>query len=99
MLTDSDRFVLSGYLWQQNKGTIKLALLNTEVNKIINDTIPAESIIGYDPNDSAMSYLYNVTSQQDGSYGFKVNIASALSGLTDAQKSAIKGIALVSNLL
>ena len=96
MLTDSDRFVLSGYLWQQNKGTIKLALLNTEVNKIINDTIPAESIIGYDPNDSAMSYLYNVTSQQDGSYGFKVNIASALSGLTDAQKSAIKGIALVS---
>ena len=44
MLTDSDRFILSGYLWQQNKGNVRLALLDQEVNKIINNTIPTDSI-------------------------------------------------------
>ena len=63
LITDSDRFVLSGYLWQQNKGTIKLATLNTEVNKIINDTIPSSTIINtYDINSTLnISYaLQNV---------------------------------------
>lgn len=52
MLTDSDRFVLSGYMWQQkanddvnNPNEIKLVLLNKEVNKIINNTIPSNTII------------------------------------------------------
>ena len=44
MLTDSDRFVLSGFLWQQNKGTISVAVLDREVNKICGNTIPTESI-------------------------------------------------------
>lgn len=39
MLTDSDRFVLSSWLWQPAKGNLRLALLNTEINKISNDTI------------------------------------------------------------
>lgn len=38
-LTDSDRFVLSAYFWQQGKKNLKLAILNKEVNKIANSTI------------------------------------------------------------
>ena len=47
LLTDSDRFVLSGYLWQQNKGNVKLALLKNEVNKIVNNTIPENDIVRF----------------------------------------------------
>ena len=99
MLTDSDRFVLSGFLWQQKKDTIKLALLNEEVNKIVNDTIPSSSIIGYDINDTAYSYLYDVNAQPYDTQSYEIDIASALSGLTDEQKSQIKGIALVSTAI
>ena len=45
MITDSDRFVLSSWLWQPNKGTLKIALLNKEINKISNDTIQQDDII------------------------------------------------------
>lgn len=44
MITDSDRFVISSYLWQQDKTNIKIALLNEEVSKIINETIPDDII-------------------------------------------------------
>lgn len=43
MLTDSDRFVLSAYMWQQEKSNLKLGLLKEEINKISNDTIPNTS--------------------------------------------------------
>lgn len=39
MLTDSDRFVISAYMWQKEKTGIKLGLLKNEINKISNDTI------------------------------------------------------------
>ena len=45
MLTDSDRFVLSSWLWQPAKGNLRLALLNTEINKISNDTISDDIVI------------------------------------------------------
>ncbi len=45
MITDSDRFVLSSWLWQPSKGTLKIALLNKEINKISNDTIQQDDII------------------------------------------------------
>lgn len=44
MITDSDRFVISAYLWQQDKKNIKIALLNEEVSKIVNETIPDDII-------------------------------------------------------
>ena len=44
MLNDSDRFVLSAYLWQQGKKELRMALLNEEVNKISNATILDRSI-------------------------------------------------------
>lgn len=46
MLTDSDRFVLSEYLWQPDKINIYIALLNEEINKISNATIKEDSIMG-----------------------------------------------------
>ena len=80
ILTDSDRFVLSGYMWQQNKGTIKLALLNTEVNKIINNTIPSDTIITKIP----IQYTLN-----------KININDMLSGVTDSDLAEVKALAII----
>lgn len=45
MLTDSDRFVLSSWLWQPNKQNLKVMCLNTEISKISNDTIPMDYVI------------------------------------------------------
>ncbi len=39
LITDSDRFVLSSYIWQPDKKEVKLALLKEEVNKISSGTI------------------------------------------------------------
>lgn len=39
VLTDSDRFVLSAYMWQKGKENLRLALLKEEINKISNATI------------------------------------------------------------
>lgn len=87
MLTDSDRFVLSGYMWQQKKDTIKVAVLNQEVNKIINNTIPQTAIMR-DSNNNLMIYTITTT---EGSTYIRINISSALSGkdLTNAKAIAI----------
>ena len=45
MLTDSDLFVLSSWLWQPNKGKLKLALLSKEINKLSNETVLADDIV------------------------------------------------------
>lgn len=45
LITDSDRFVLSSWLWQINKGGVWLALLNEEVNKISYDKIPNSIVV------------------------------------------------------
>ena len=39
LLTDSDRFVLSAYMWQSGKKNLRIGLLNKEINKISNSTI------------------------------------------------------------
>lgn len=39
LLNDSDRFVISSYLWQPEKQDVYIGLLNKEVNKITNNTI------------------------------------------------------------
>ena len=45
MLTGSDRFVLSSYLWQEKTNFLQFALLNTEVNKLSNGTIAYNDIL------------------------------------------------------
>lgn len=45
MLTSSDRFVLSSYLWEQEKSEVYLAFGNKEVNKIIGNSINNNQLI------------------------------------------------------
>lgn len=54
LLTDSDRFVVSGWVWSdktdesgENNANIAIALLNEEINKISNETIDANLISQY----------------------------------------------------
>lgn len=56
LLTDSDRFVISGWVWSDktdesneeiNKANIAIALLGEEINKISNETIDANFISEY----------------------------------------------------
>lgn len=101
MLTDSDRFVLSGYLWQQNKGSVKLALLNQEVNKIINNTIPEDSIIKDNSTDLPKLYTFNISTIM--CYYSYINIGNATRldqnnntiNLRDEIDDNVKAIAIV----
>ena len=45
LLTDSDRYVISSWVWQQNKSSLKVVCLNQEVNKLSGETIPLDDII------------------------------------------------------
>ena len=86
VITDSDRFVLSAYLWKAGKSNLKLALLNEEVNKISNDTIPDNSII---PNQ-----LYDFTATPDTTNGIiTIDISTALNNV---DISGVKAIAIIS---
>jgi hypothetical protein len=84
MITDSDRFVLSSYLWQPQKGELKLALLNTEINKISNDTIKETAIINTYDFESSVSKIDGIIT---------INIESALNGI---DISTAKAIAIIS---
>lgn len=94
MITDSDRFVLSSWLWQPQKGTLKLALLNKEINKISNDTIPNDDIISddYTPNPG---FLGNDLA----SATITIPISETLNGvdLTDVKAIAIVSDNIVAN--
>ncbi|MEG1582242.1 MAG: hypothetical protein RR334_03735, partial [Clostridia bacterium] len=68
--TDSDRFVLSAYMWRPNKTSLKLALLKEEVNKISNETIPDRNII---VSDIPFSYVVDKANNN-----IKINISQLL---------------------
>ena len=78
MITDSDRFVLSSYLWQPQKEELKLALLNTEINKISNDTIKETAIIN----------TYNFESSVSNGI-ITIDIENALNGIDISNAKAI----------
>lgn len=91
-LTDSDRFVLSAYLWQQGKKKLRIALLNEEVNKLSNSTIENRAIeIGEIP------FTYTV---DDDNKTLKINIAQALenAGITNEKLNGIKAIVVYSDV-
>ena len=86
VITDSDRFVLSAYLWQAGKRNLKLALLSEEVNKISNDTIPDSSII--------QEQLYDFIATADTTNGIiTIDISKALENV---DISGVKSIAIIS---
>lgn len=85
MITDSDRFVLSSWLWQPNKGTLRLALLNEEINKISNDGIPSENIL-------STRTLSTIVDETNGVITIDISNALENIDLTD-----VKAIAIVSD--
>lgn len=77
MVTDSDRFVLSNYLWSENKGTLHFALLIKEVNKLSNDTINQGDIWQTFP---IIGYIGELTELRTNvPYGLYANISQLLS--------------------
>lgn len=86
VITDSDRFVLSAYMWQIGKSNLKIALLSEEVNKISNETIS---------DDIITNNLFDLVCEKADSEkgGIKVNIKSVLETV---DMSAIKSIAIIS---
>lgn len=96
MITDSDRFVLSSWLWQPQKGTLKLALLDKEINKISNDTISDDNVIDdsiviYDPENN----ISNTSVWVDATNGvITVPIATLLNGV---DLTGVKALAIVSD--
>lgn len=91
-LTDSDRFVLSAYLWQQGKKQLRIALLNEEVNKLSNATIEDRAI-----EVANIPFTYTV---DDDNKTININISQALedAGITPAQLNETKAIAIYSNV-
>lgn len=97
MLTDSDRFVLSGYLWQLQKGNIGLVLLNKEINKISNDTIPIENIVNYSFGGFSQ-YTAPIQTEYLGGSNFEIKIKAMLeSKFTAEEIENAKAIAIISN--
>ena len=109
-ITDGNGFVLSSYLWQPAKGTLKLALLNTEINNISNNTIPQQSIItdeyiihAPDP-DNEGQYIDNTTVSVSDYGAFynttlgniRIKINDLLSGV---DLTNVKAIAIISDNL
>lgn len=62
MLTDSDRFVLSAYMWQENKENLRIGLLKEEINKISNATITNGA---FAIENIPISYVVSQVVQQD----------------------------------
>ena len=101
MITASDRFVLSSWLWQVGKGNLKLALLKNEINKLSNDTISETDII----SDEYIIYKKGTGGQEDiFNVGYhypylptaiQVPISTLLRG---ADLTDVKAIAIVSEL-
>lgn len=92
MISDSDRFVLSAWLWQPQKGNLKLALLNQEINKISNETVSEDNVMkNLDDTDRE----YDFTTTVDEANGtITINIADALQGV---DLTNVKALAIVSD--
>ena len=88
MLTDSDRFVLSSYLWQPNKSNLKVMCLNEEISKITNDTIPSNIII----QDKTRNLVVN-SRVISGKPCLEIPIHSILSGVS---MDGVKAIVIAS---
>ena len=91
MLTDSDRFVLSAYLWQPAKTQLKIALLSQEVSKIVNETIDSTTIL------SGQTYDFTYTVDETNGT-ITINIQNALASITNKEWNSlgVGAIAIIS---
>jgi hypothetical protein len=89
-LTDSDRFVLSSYLWQQGKKNLRLAVLGKEVNKISNATIEENMIVKGD-----IPFWYSVD-EENKTIAVHIDTSLSLGDVTSQQLAEAKAIAIYS---
>lgn len=82
MVTDSDRFVVSGDLWAVKNKPVKLALLRKEVSKIINNKISALDVISLVDITPTLKYT-----------GIELDIVDAVG--VGADLSDVKALAIV----
>ena len=81
LITDSDRFVLSAYVWQNEKQNLRIALLNQEVNKISNMTLENNL---FQVENIPFTYTVNETNNN-----IKINISTALASYDLTKYKAI----------
>lgn len=99
MITDSDRFVLSSWLWQPNKGSLRLALLDEEINKISNDTVPHRAVIAEFPIDTTDTNpaTAGISTVKDDTTGHITILLSRILGdVSDETMQNTKAIAIIS---
>jgi hypothetical protein len=85
---DSDRFVISSFLWQPNKISARVGLLKNEVNKISNSTIDNADFVY---TDIPFTHTYDSTSKK-----ITIDIASAIANY---DLTGIKAIVVYCNNL
>ena len=97
LITDSDRFVISPYIWQQDKGTLKLALFTKETNKLSNATIIFEdNTLKYD--DIPITTSINADGNIEVDISGAITAKSTALGITiDELLDGVKSIVLYSN--
>lgn len=89
VITNSDRFVLSAYMWQTSKQNLKLALLSKEVNKISVSTIQEYTIL------TTVDFTTSFANSVKG--GIKINIRTALASVLNTILDKVASIAIISN--
>lgn len=96
LLTDSDRYVISSWVWQQNKSSLKVVCLNKEVNKLSGETIPLDDIIK-DENGEIKTYdlQYDYYTVSSSTYKWAISI-NIYRSLANVNMDNVKAIAIIS---
>ena len=99
LLTDSDRYVISSWVWQQNKSSLKVVCLNQEVNKLSGETIPLDDIIKDENGEIKtydLQYDYYVVSSSTYKWAISINIYRSLANVN---MDNVKAIAIISTAI
>lgn len=89
LITDSDRFVLSAYMWQSGKQNLRIGLLNQEINKISNETISNK-----DFQVENIPFSIHYLSQDGETKGIIIGIKNRLIDYADSQGKTLEELML-----
>lgn len=89
LITDSDRFVLSAYMWQSGKQNLRLGLLNQEINKISNETISNK-----DFQIESIPFSINYLSQDGETKALVISINDSLTNYANSQGKTLEQLML-----
>lgn len=85
VITDSDRFVLSAYMWQSGKQNLRIGLLKEEINKISNETITNR-----DFKIENIPFNINYSSQNGLTQAIVVKISDSLNNYAEQQGQTLQ---------